>query len=312
MNDWFGTFHFIRPGAWLLAPLAVGLWWLWRRRVDPLRGWREQVEPELLEALLVGSGSGRSPAHRSARGLLAAWLLAILALAGPTWRLEPSPFADDATPLVLLLETDAHMEQPGAVPARLERARLKIADLAGARAGQPLGLIAYAGSAHLVLPPTRDTDVVASMAAELSPDVMPVQGNRLDLALREAARVLDDGRAGGSLVVLAGRVDLEPDELRALRQELAFPVQVLSINEPGSPQDEELRAAARALGAAVETLDLEDADVEALVRRAARAPTFQRGEDGGRWQEAGYWLLPLLALLVVASFRREEIAEAAA
>ncbi|MFZ1834873.1 MAG: hypothetical protein WAU27_18820, partial [Pseudomonadales bacterium] len=49
-----GDFHFIRPLWLLLAPVAVALWWLWRREADPLRGWRRQLAPELLEALVVG------------------------------------------------------------------------------------------------------------------------------------------------------------------------------------------------------------------------------------------------------------------
>ncbi len=182
-----GDFHFIRPLWLLLAPVAVALWWLWRREADPLRGWRRQLAPELLEALVVG----RSRRQRWQGGsLLVAWLLGVVAVAGPTWQLEPSPFADDATPLMILLKADASMEQSDLEPSRLERARLKIADLAAARRGQPLGLIAYAGSAHLVLPPTRDTAIVASMAAEIAPGIMPEPGDRLDLALALAQRVL--------------------------------------------------------------------------------------------------------------------------
>ena len=293
-------FHFIRPGFLLLTPLAVVLGWLWRRQADPLRGWREQIAPELLEALVVGEAS-----VRPAPWLLPAWLLAVVAIAGPTWRLEPSPFADDATPLVILLKADASMEQPDPAPSRLERARLKIADLAAARQGQPLGLIAYAGSAHLVLPPTRDTAIVARMAAEISPEIMPVPGDRLDLALKEAARVLAEGRQGGGIVVLADAVDTDPAALRDLRGDFSLPVQFLAIDAPDSSQDHALRDAARTLGADVEPLDIEGKDIAAIVRRAARAPVAQRGEQGGQWQEAGYWLMPVVALCVLVSFRRE-------
>ncbi len=54
MTAILNNFHFIRPGWLLLIPIAIGLWWLWQRRADPLRGWRAQIEPELLEALVVG------------------------------------------------------------------------------------------------------------------------------------------------------------------------------------------------------------------------------------------------------------------
>ena len=295
--------HFIRPGWLLLAPMAVGLWWVWQRRSDPLRGWREQIAPDLLEALVVGRESAKSG---QARWLLVAWLAAVVAVAGPTWRLEPNPFAEDATPLMILLKADISMLQPDPAPSRLERARLKIADLADARKGQPLGLVAYAGSAHLVLPPTRDTTVVAQMAAEISPDIMPVPGDRLDLALREAARILAEGRRGGSIVVLADAVDTDPAALQGLS--LDFPVQFLAINLPHSSEDDSLRAAARILNAKIEPLDIKDGDVAAIVRRAARTPSSKQGEQGGRWQEAGYWLVPFLALIVLASCRREETA----
>jgi Ca-activated chloride channel homolog len=309
MTTLLHNFHFIRPGWLLLAPLALGLWWLWQRRSDPLRGWREQIAPELLEALVVGRESGHSG---QARWLLVAWLVAVIASAGPTWRLEPNPFADDATPLMILLKADLSMMQPDPAPSRLERAHLKIADLSEARKGQPLGLMAYAGSAHLVLPPTRDTAIVAKMAAEISPEIMPTPGDRLDLALREAARVLAEGKQGGSIVVLADAVAAEPAALAALRKAISTPVQFLALNAPESSQHDSLRAAAKELGAEVEPFDVAGNDIAAIVRHAASAPTATRGQQGERWQEAGYWLAPLVGLVVLTSFRREESAEVSA
>lgn len=310
MTTLLHDFHFIRPGWLLFAPLAIGLWWLWRRNSDPLRAWREQIAPELLEALVVGRESAQSWGAR--RWLLVAWLAAVIAIAGPTWRLEPNPFADDATPLMILLKADISMMQPDPAPSRMERAHLKIADLAAARKGQPLGLMAYAGSAHLVLPPTRDTDIVAKMAAEISPEIMPTAGDRLDLALREAARVLAEGKQGGCIVVLADAVEVGPAVLSALRKDISFPVQFLAINAPDSSQNDSLRAAAKALRAGVEPFDVADKDIAAIVRQAASAPSSTRGQQGDRWQEAGYWLTPFVGLLVLLSFRREENKEVSA
>lgn len=303
MTSLAAHFHFIRPGFLLLAPLAAGVWWLWQRRSDPLRGWRQQIAPELLEALVVGRESWPPG---SARWALAACGLAVAAIAGPTWRLEPSPFAEDAAPLMILLKADISMEQPDPAPSRLERARLKIADLAAAWKGQPLGLIAYAGSAHLVLPPTRDTAIVARMAAEISPAILPAPGDRLDLALREAGRVLAESPQGRSILVVADAVETDLSALQAVARDLGLAAQFLAINAPESSPGESLRAAARALGAAVVPLDIGDEDVAAIVRRASRAPLARGARQGDRWQEAGYWLVPLVGAVVLASFRREE------
>jgi Ca-activated chloride channel family protein len=303
MRELIANFHFIRPAVLLLIPIVIAIWSLWQRRSDPLRGWRKQMDPDLLKALLAGQESSlRGPARR----VLAVWLVAVVAIAGPSWRLEPSPFTEDATPLMILLKSDVSMDTPDPAPSRLERAHLKIADLAEARKGQPLGLIAYSGSAHLVLPPTRDTAVVAEMAAEVSPEIMPVPGDRLDLALLEAARVLTNGEAGGSVLVVADLVDSDPEALSSVRRAFPFPVQFLQIQSPDAPRDNSLRAAAKTLGASVEMLTVDDDDINAVVRRASRAPVAQSGDRGDRWEESGYWLLPLLGLILLASFRREE------
>ena len=91
-------FHFLRP-LWLLAFLpALAVWWrLWRRQ-DRVAPWRQIVDAHLLEHLLVGKHRQRRlrPIHL----LLALWVLSAAALAGPTWRRAPSPFADDVSYLV--------------------------------------------------------------------------------------------------------------------------------------------------------------------------------------------------------------------
>ena len=297
----WSDFHFIRPAALWLAPLASVLWWLWQRRSDALRGWRGQMDADLLAALVVGRKSKRpGPVH----ALLAGWLVMVIAVAGPTWRLEPSPFADDATPLMILLKADVSMDRPDPAPSWMERARLKISDLAEVRKGQPLGLIAYAGSAHLVLPPTRDTAAVAQMAAEISPAIMPVPGDRLDLAVTKAGEVLKD--TGGTLIVFADAVDGDVKAAAAAVKATGLSVHFLAIHSPGASEADALRAAARELRASVEPLSVDDADVKTLARYAANAPVARAGAAGDRWQEAGWWLVPIIALSMLNTFRREE------
>jgi hypothetical protein len=305
MLEGLNNFHFIRPLWLLLSVPVVGTWWWWQRSVDPLRGWREQMDAALLQALVTNPGRlGKWQASVP----LVAWLFAVLIVAGPTWKPEPSPFADDASPLVILLKADATMEKGDIAPSRLERARLKIADLAEARKGQPLGLIAYAGSAHLVLPPTKDTAVVRKMAAEIGPDVMPAPGDHLNLALAKAGDVLAKQEAQGSILVVADSVDGDLGVLTAAyRQHGEPPVVFLAVNEPDSSEDEALRKAAHTLKAKVVPLTTDGGDIEAIIRTASRPPVPRSAlhEKGARWEEGGWYLLPLLALLAVLAFRRE-------
>lgn len=64
MTTMLHNLHFIRPAWLLLAPLAVALWWLWQRRSDPLRGWREQITRLCWRPWLLGA----SPQTLARRG----------------------------------------------------------------------------------------------------------------------------------------------------------------------------------------------------------------------------------------------------
>jgi len=304
MIEALAQFHFLRP-AWLcLVPLGVIVWWLWRRSTDALQGWRVQMDAELLEALVVGRDRGRS---WQPYWLLAGWMLAAVAIAGPTWHLEPNPFAADAQPLVILLKSDQSMQLTPPSPSRLERAQLKIADLAQARQGQPLGLVAYAGSAHLVLPPTRDTEVVAKMASEVSPAIMPEPGDHLDLAIKKASDLLAEGQEGGSLLVITDTVNIDSSAVDSLgNMEQSFPIQFLALVGDGSPERETIEEAARSLRASVQSLTADDADITSIVAFAERRAAAGMAGESRRWQEAGYWVTPVLALLVALSFRRQK------
>ena len=296
-----GDFHFLRPVWLLLVPVAVLVWWRVSRTREPLRGWRAVIDSDLLLALT--DGNPPRALWRDA-ALLAGWLLAIFAVAGPTWRPEPSPFADDPVPVMVLLKADETMDLSDLMPNRMERARLKVVDFANQRQGQPLGLAAYAGSAHLVLPPTRDSDVVSSMAVEVSTDIMPQPGDDLAAALRLADQTLAE--TGGSIVVVTDTV--EPANRVALadfRKQSKVPVFFLAIARNQTPEIEAIREAASALRADVVLMTATSDDVQFLARHTAHLPVGMReAAEGLRWEEAGWWLVPVVAVLSLASFRR--------
>ncbi|MFI4851211.1 MAG: VWA domain-containing protein [Gimesia chilikensis] len=299
MMEAFSQFHFIRPGWLWLLPLVGGLWWLWRGHTTPLRGWREQIAPELLQAMTVRNTTRQD---YSALMLLVGWLLAVVAIAGPTWKQEPNPFAADAAPLMILLKADKSMDQPDPLPSAIERARLKVDDLVRIRQGQPVGLIAYAGSAHLVLPPTRDTSIVAEMAAQISSGIMPEPGDRLDLALEKADEILKGGDAGGTVLVMADSVTDDTASLvKAGQKSGAFPIQFLALRN-----DPSLQRAAEAVQASLVELTPDDADVTAIAKAAERKSVVGVAGEDPRWEEMGYWLVPFLVVIVAVGFRREK------
>ena len=296
------AFHFLRP-FWLLALLpAVALWWALRRQSDTARRWRGAIDPALLRHFEVGT-----PARGGLRpgdALLAAWLVGGVAVAGPAWQREPSPFAAAAPPLMLVLRVTPSMQAADLPPNRLARATEKIADLLARNPDEPVGLIAYAGSAHLVLPPTRDPAVVRRMAEALTPAIMPKQGDALADAVALARKVLADGAEGGSVLILADQADpAQAARLRAIGA--GPPVSILAMLPPGRAPDAGLRDAATALDADLATATVDTGDIDALARRALRSSaSVTRPGETERWRDAGWFLVPLLVVVVLFWFRR--------
>ena len=277
------------------------------RRSDPLRGWREQIAPELLEALVVGRESAKSG---QAPWLLIAWLVAIVAIAGPTWRLEPNPFADDATPLMILLKADVSMMQPDPAPSRLERARLKIADLersvegSAARIDRLRRLRASRASAdarHRHRRPNGGRNQPGRSCPR------PATVSILLCAKRPAC----SPRANKAAASWWWLMRWTPNPPLWLRCAKMFPTPCSFWPSTVWSRRQAIRCApaAATLGADVAQLDVEGKDIAAIQRHAASAPVANRGQQGERWQEAGYWLVPLVGLVVLMSFRREEKAE---
>jgi Ca-activated chloride channel family protein len=233
-----------------------------------------------------------------------AWLVAAIAIAGPTWRREPSPFADAQPPVMIVLKVAPSMTTTDLAPTRLDRARQKIADLLKRREGGAAGLIAYSGSAHLVLPPTADHEIVLAMAGALAPAIMPREGDRLADAVALAAQVLRDGGRGGSILIVADTV--APGQAEALEAAKGAPVVFFAVAPAASVEaDKPLQAAVSELGARLVETTIDNDDIAVLLRRLTDRgnATMPPGETE-RWQEAGYWLSFLVAALVLGWFRR--------
>jgi Ca-activated chloride channel family protein len=229
--------------------------------------------------------------------LLVVWTIGTIALAGPAWRLEPSPFAEDDAGLMVVMKVSSTMMADDVQPSRLDRAKLKLQDLLQLRNGSSTGLIVYSGSAHLVMPLTRDDRIISTMLEDLTPDLMPDDGDALADALRMAEQVLQNSGVPGSVLIIADSV--APAQVSLLQDEnILPPVQFLFVQSPGAPIDLGLKDAGDNLHAFVARLTADQEDVEELAGRAeTNIRSVSADDEGTRWLDSGYSLLPLLALL---------------
>jgi Mg-chelatase subunit ChlD len=308
-------FHFLRPW-WLLAILpAAGLVALMARNADSLRAWRRAIDPSLLKYLTVGSDEQRR--WRPVTALAIVSLLAILAAAGPTWRREPAPFTDDESVLAVILKVTPSMTAKDVQPSRLARAAQKIGDVLKERRGTRTALIAYAGSAHVVLPFTRDDELVAKFAADLKPEIMPKEGDRPDEALQAAQQLIEKANAPASVLLVT---DSLPDDvapaLEAYRKADGAPVQILAVaanadvpipaDSPPAPSLDlaALNKAASPLDASITTVTADDSDIQSIASHTvSRLTSAAQETPGQRWLDAGYWLAFIAAAAMLSWFR---------
>jgi Ca-activated chloride channel homolog len=300
-------FHFLRPW-WLLAlvPCALLIWAI-RHRGDATQAWHGVVAPHLVPFLV--QGQDRRARFWPLRLIAIGWLLTVLAIAGPTWRREAAPFADDTAALAIVVKVSPSMNTEDVQPSRLTRATQKIHDLLQQRAGAKTSLIAYAGTAHVVMPATSDGGIIDTFAQALDPKIMPKEGDAAADALRLADQTL--AKAGlGSILWIADSITPEQTaSLAAWRKSSDTPVRLLPPLLPGLELDA-LLSRAKSADARVVRLAADDADVTALAR-AAKFVTAATGEKGDRWEESGYWLTPLLAMILLPFFRRGWMAQTA-
>jgi Ca-activated chloride channel homolog len=297
-------FHFLRPYWWLALIPALLVWWSLFRKQDAVKAWKALIAPHLLNHLLTGRNqqSRVRPIHL----LLVLWLLMILSLSGPSWRMEPSPFAEDASGMVVLLKVTPSMMAEDVQPSRLERAKQKLNDLLKLRQGATTGLIAYSGSAHLVMPLTRDGDIIRIMAEGLAPETMPVEGDALAKGLEMAGTLFRKAGKTGSVLVMADTVSPgQMAELKRMDPQERLPVQFLAVNALGTGVDKGVADAANMLDGQVEMLSVDISDLEGINRRAERRlKTVFAKQSGNRWKDSGYAFLPLIILVSLVWARR--------
>lgn len=321
--------HWFRPWWLLLLPLLGWLLWqLWHRQKRAGR-W-QMILPAAFHAVLLSGGNGReSKSPWVVLGI--AWLLAVLALLGPSWQRVEQNSQKPADPVVVLLELTPEMLATDSPPNRLEQARRKLYDLLQARDNAPTAIVVYAGSAHTLVPLSDDLATSRNLLEALRPSIMPEPGHRADLAVEKALSLLKQAGLGQGRLLLVGS-SLSKQERQGIRLQLqgaqAPALSILGIgSREGTPVTQEsgeflkddqgailvprldsptLKAFASEMGGRYRAARLDDKDLRQL--NLLDGPQQLRNDGQllhlDTWADQGYWLLLPLLLLAACAGRR--------
>lgn len=201
-----GGLQFLNPAWLLLLPLVWWLSWRYAQRYGSGSMWQRWCDTPLLARMTAGTGA---PERRRGTAKLLALVLtaAIAAAAGPSWRKQPYPLLESAAARVLVLSLSRSMLVEDVEPSRMARATSAARELLAAEFNGETGLVVFAGAAFVVSPLSSDSKTLLAFLDALSPQTMPLDGARVDLAIGTAQGLLEASVAGkGQILVLTDSI----------------------------------------------------------------------------------------------------------
>jgi Ca-activated chloride channel family protein len=168
--------------SFLIFPTLLAVWWLTRRR-------RKRAAVRVTSIALVRSAAGGRSRWRRAPAALLMLGLAVLA-AGAARPQVTVPQVSSSATIMLAIDVSGSMcstdVQPNRITAAEQSAGAFIKSLAG---GPRIGLVAFAGTAAELVPPTRDTQRLITALGGLSVDGGTAIGEGILTSLDAIAQV---------------------------------------------------------------------------------------------------------------------------
>lgn len=322
-------FHWLRP-EWLWALPLIGLLTasLARRQLAP-GSWQLVVDEALAPFILSRS---------QIKGLTYRWwlvliggVLAVLALAGPSWNRVEQPVFRSEQSVVIALDLSRSMDAQDLTPSRLARARLKILDILESRSSGQTALVVYSSNAFTVTPLTNDADTVAALVNSLSTDIMPSRGSYPLAAINKGRQLLEQAGVvyGEVLLITDGGASPGAEQAAKELRAAGFTLSVLGVGTTdGAPipragggfvtdrsgnlavprlETAELRKLAAAGGGRFAVMTADDSDINAILSGEVGSGSDSESDNAlatDQWQEEGPYLLLLLLPIAAMAFRR--------
>lgn len=196
------AFHFLRPWWFLASIPAITLFILALRHSkseDNL--WNKYCDPHLLKHLLYSNDNLSK--NYIPHLLLGLWLIAITALAGPSWSLYAENVYQKHTAKVIALDVSQSMNTRDIAPSRLERGKYKVLDILHKTTEGQTGMIVFSSAAFVVSPLTSDSNTIASMVPVIDSTIVPVQGSDILVALNKSADLIKQaGFTQGQIILV--------------------------------------------------------------------------------------------------------------
>ena len=301
--EWLQDFHFLRP-YWLVAlilPFIFGYRWLKNDAVQS--SWAEVCDEHLLDFLLI---KGHNKQRKFPYLLLSAIIFfTVIALSGPTWVKKENPALSVDNPVMIMINMSTDMWAKDVSPSRIVRAEYVVTDMLKSFNSTESGLLVYSREPFVISPLTEDTSLIENLLSQLDEDVLPENGDRLDRAIDLAVeRMQKSGYESGNLIVLTADVGERFDaalESAAKAGAEGFDVNIIKISADKNDKLEMIADKGHGiyLDYTQNFLPLIDKINNIYAKELKQSENMQTV-----WEDMGYYLFWLPALLLLYYFRK--------
>lgn len=302
MQEFIQNFHFLRPWVLLLTVLPFLLYRCCYNHLDIASSWEKVCDKKLLEYLLI---KGSSLQRRFIFYLCTIGLIStIVAASGPSWKKQEVEGISVENPIVIVLNLSSDMMKKDVTPDRLSRAKYAVSDLLKSVKQTQSGLLVYAGEPFVISPITEDSHLINNLLQSVELNIMPENGDRLNLALRLAAESLKNGGwTRGQIVVFAA--DVGQDFAKALNEaekisKEGYQVNVINVS---ATENEKLEQIASRGGGKYFPLGKMNVLIENL-NTIHDGDLKQSQNKISQWLDAGWYFCFIPLLCCLSLFRR--------
>jgi len=162
-----------------------------------------------------------SPRRRNIKYILIilSYVFFVIALANPQIGKKLEEFKREGVDIIVAMDVSASMLAEDIKPNRLEKAKHEVGQLIDILQGDRIGLIAFAGIAHVQCPLTLDYSAAKLFLSIMNPDLIPQPGTAIGDALRKSINAFNiEERKHKVLILITDGEDHQSEPLEAAKE----------------------------------------------------------------------------------------------
>ncbi len=186
--------------VWLIIPviiLLIGylLHDFWKKRIQ-----KEFADSHLFQLIVQNKSTFKYWLKVSL--ILASLIFLIIAIIGPQKSGDIQKIEREGIDIVFALDVSRSMDCEDVSPSRLIKAKKIIKELTNELAGDRVGLVVYAGSAHKMLTLTDDYTSLQILLNGIDSDILSAQGTSLAMAINQSIELFPEISQGDRAIVI--------------------------------------------------------------------------------------------------------------